>query len=138
MEENGNVLILLAALAEVDGNAEYSCKYLPILKRWADYLVEKGLDPEDQLCTDDFAGHWAHNTNLLIKAILGLAGFARLLEQLGEPQQAEPYHKYVEEMAKAWQTNAVDCNHYRLTFDRPGTWSQKYNLVWDYMVCVIG
>jgi len=134
VEESGNVLLLLAALAEVDGNAEYSRKYLPILKQWADYLVEKGLDPEDQLCTDDFAGHLAHNVNLSAKAILGLAGYARLLERLGEAEQAQFYRQQAEAMASAWQANAADGDHYRLTFDRPGTWSQKYNLVWDALL----
>lgn len=43
---------------------------------------------------------------------------------------AERY-KVVRPMPATWEKMARDGDHYRLAFDRPDTWSQKYNLVWD-------
>lgn len=134
VEEGGNMIILCAALAQVEGNADYSAKHWDTLTTWVDYLAEFGLDPEEQLCTDDFAGHFAHNTNLSIKAIMAIASYARLAEMLGKHDVADKYMSMAKTMAVQWETMANDGDHYRLTFDKPDTWSQKYNLVWDRLL----
>jgi hypothetical protein len=131
VEESGNLLILVTALAQKDGNANFALKYWPVLEKWAGYLRDKGLDPENQLSTDDFAGHLAHNTNLSIKAILALAGYGRLCEMAGKSADAKTYTALARQMATKWVAMANDGDHFRLAFDKPGTWSQKYNLVWD-------
>lgn len=131
VEESGNMLILTRAIAEVEGNAEYAKKHWKVLTVWADYLVENGLDPENQLCTDDFAGHFAHNANLSVKAILGIASYGELAKMLGDNATGEKYITAAKQMAGEWEKMANDGDHYKLTFDKTGTWSQKYNLVWD-------
>ena len=131
VEESGNMLILAGAIAEVDGNADYAKKYWGTITKWAEYLKLKGFDPENQLCTDDFAGHLAHNTNLSIKAIMGLASYARLCEMQGLKKEAKLYNTEAKDMIKKWIETAADGDHFRLAFDKPGTWSQKYNMVWD-------
>lgn len=134
VEESGNMLILVDALAQAEHSAQLAERYWPQLTKWAEYLKEKGLDPENQLTTDDFAGHVAHNSNLSIKAIDALAAYADLARLLHHEEIAKEYNALAKSMAEKWVGMAGEGDHYKLAFNSPGTWSQKYNLVWDQIL----
>ena len=131
VEESGNMLILTAAIAKAEGNPSFAKRHWKQLGIWAEFLSKAGLDPANQLCTDDFAGHLAHNANLSLKAIIGVAAFADLAEKLGYRNTAVTYRNLANGMAEKWVTMAGAGDHYALVFGSNATWSQKYNLVWD-------
>ena len=125
VEECGNMLLCLAAVAKYSGSSKLFEENKELMKLWADYLKEYGYDPGNQLCTDDFAGHLAHNCNLSLKAILGLAAYASLSGDTS-------YLDIAKEYAKNWEKDArADHGATRLVFDNGDGWSIKYNIVWD-------
>lgn len=134
VEECGNMLLLAAALLILCGEKEFVAKDFDLYTRWADYLLEKGYDPERQLCSDDFAGHLAHNTNLALKAILAIGAYGRMAALLSDSERAQKFDRIASELANRWKTDADDGDHYRLAFDCPGSWSLKYNLIWDHLL----
>jgi hypothetical protein len=134
IEECGNMLILVGALARADGDFEYPRRHWAMLTQWAEYLVEAGVDSGDQLCTDDFSGVLGHNVNLSGKASMGLAAYAMLAERLGETATAKTYRAHAEAFAAHILAAARDGKGTRLAFDQPGSWSLKYNLVWDRLL----
>ena len=134
VEETGNMVIMTAVLAKMEGNADFAKENWPVLEKWCEYLLAKGFDPENQLCTDDFAGHLAHNINLSAKAIEALGCYSLLCEMTGRKEKAVEIRKKAEMMAAEWIKQAGEGDHTKLAYDRPGTWSQKYNLVWDKLL----
>ena len=134
VEESGNLILLVAALEKAEGNWDFARQYLPQLTKWAEYLEKKGIDPDNQLSTDDFAGHLAHNANLSIKAIEALGAFAQIAKGLAVEDLAKHYEQVVRDMPLKWQQMAREDSHYKLAFDESGSWSQKYNLVWDRLL----
>lgn len=130
VEECGNMLIMSAAAALAGNDAAFLAPHMDTLRKWADYLMLHGIDPENQLCTDDFAGHLAHNCNLSLKAIMALAAMSRICALAG--LDGSEYLRAAKEMARKWPDMAANGDgSYRLAFDQPGTFSMKYNLIWD-------
>jgi Domain of unknown function (DUF4965)/Domain of unknown function (DUF5127)/Domain of unknown function (DUF1793)/Domain of unknown function (DUF4964) len=134
VEESGNLILLCAAIAKMDGNADFASRWWPQLTRWEAYLEKYGEDPQNQLCTDDFMGHLAHNANLSVKAILAIAAYGELCKMRGDAASGARYLALARDNARHWMKMAGDGDHYRIAFDRPHTWSQKYNLVWDKLL----
>lgn len=132
VEECGNMLVMAANVAIAEGNADFAADNIDLLRKWCDYLIEYGADPGNQLCTDDFAGHLAHNCNLSLKAVMGLRGMAIIEEMLGNKEQTDFYRSKAEKMAENWMNTALNADGTsNLAFDQPGTYSMKYNMVWD-------
>lgn len=132
VEECGNMIIMAAAALIADGDTSFVEENLDLLEKWVKYLETHGYDPENQLCTDDFAGHLAHNCNLTLKAIMGIAGLGIIYKILGREVDYKNMIAKAKDMAVSWADRAANGDgSYRLAFDRPGSWSMKYNIVWD-------
>ena len=134
IEECGNMLLMLAAAVKADGNDALVRKADDLLCKWVNYLAQYGEDPGEQLCTDDFAGHLAHNVNLAIKAACAVAAYSYLCGKEGRQEDAKKWKKKAKHMADFIVKNANRSDHTSLTLDGDAsTWSLKYNAVWDLL-----
>ncbi|EAW06608.1 putative glutaminase [Aspergillus clavatus NRRL 1] len=132
IEECGNLMVLILAYVRATGDEIWAAPYFDILRGYADYLVENSVDIAEQLSSNDAAGPLANETNLAIKAAVGLKAF-------GELTGLTEYSKIGEERANLFFTQALGLDdqktHFVLQYpDKPSSWKTPYNLYPDVLL----
>ena len=123
---------MTAAAAFVSGNFSVVQNSWALFTQYAEYLVREGLDPSTQLCSDDFEGPSPHNANLASKSIIGIAVYASMCDATNRSCGAK-YMSIAKSYASQWVAKSAGgyLNASRRDYDAAGSWSQKYNLIWD-------
>ena len=131
VEECANMLIMCCAACKADGDYSIFSENRETFDLWVKYLVKYGRRPDTQLCTDDFAGHLKDNVNLSVKASVGIAAYAALLDAT-KAEGAEKYRAIAKEYADDIMAFGAKYAHIPLTFDSDDkTFSLKYNMAFD-------
>ncbi|KAL4987649.1 hypothetical protein BDW68DRAFT_160688 [Aspergillus falconensis] len=131
IEECGNLMVLVLAYVRATGDRAWADQYIDVLKKYADYLVENSIDIELQLSSNDAAGPLANETNLAIKAAVGLKAF-------GEISGLSEYSRVGEERANLFFNQGLGTDGERTHFvlqypDKPTSWKTPYNLYPDVL-----
>lgn len=106
-------------------------------KQWTGYLVRESLIPHNQLCTDDFAGWLANQTNLALKGIVGIRAMSEIASVLGKTEDADHYLSIANDYIEKWQGFGIsrDGTHAKLAYTWYGSWTTLYNLYADALLC---
>ncbi|KAH6642116.1 hypothetical protein C7974DRAFT_95565 [Boeremia exigua] len=138
LEESGNMIIMVLAYVQHSGNIDYIKQHYPILKQWAEYLVEHSLYPAHQLSTDDFAGHLANQTNLALKGIIAIEAMSHISSLIGQPADSQTFSTVAHDYIAKWQTLGINTDtsppHTILNYGNASTWGLLYNLFNDRLV----
>eukprot|EP00117_Sycon_ciliatum_P012048 scpid40091/ scgid5004/ len=143
MEESANMLLMLNAIAQRDTAnfklLDYIKPYFGVLETWANFIFSELPMPPKQLCTDDFEGPEANNTNLAVKGILGLEAMAGLMYYASSSKGAEHYRAMIPTLLSFWMQHALasDQSHYKREYNLDdSSFSLKYNLLYQLIMNV--
>lgn len=125
VEECANMFVMLYAYYRYTNDATLFEDNKELCEKWVEYLVKFGLKPENQLCTDDFAGHLKNNLNLAIKAVVGIAAYAELAGKKEYRLVAEDFAKQITEFMNKFSHSPITWESGEETF------SLKYNFAFD-------
>jgi hypothetical protein len=135
IEECSNNIIMVLAYVQRSGDTAYVQQHYPILKQWAEYLVEHSLYPAEQLSTDDFAGHLSNQTNLALKGIVVLEAMSSLSALANATADAQNYTAIAHSYISTWQSLAYqNLSHSILNYGNTSSHGLLYNLFADRLL----
>lgn len=132
IEECGNLMALALAYVRATGDTNWKTKYQEVIRPYADYLVHNSINIARQLSSNDAAGPLANETNLAIKAAVGLKAF-------GELTGLTEYSRIGDEHAELFYNQGFGTDdqqtHFVLQYpDKPESWKTPYNLYPDVLL----
>lgn len=132
VEESGNMILMTFAYCYYKNDFSLAKDNYDLLKKWSRYLIEFGLVPDNQLCTDDFAGHVDKNINLSIKATMGIRAFAEINKELNKEDDYNYYLNESKRFATFIEEHSSKKGYLPLSYkEDDDKFSLKYNLVMD-------
>ena len=132
VEECGNIMMLAYAYTMASRNTTFATTYRNILRPYADYLVTNGLNMPSQLSTDDSQAPSANQTNLAIKAAIGLTAYGTLYN---DPHYTSIGKSYANTLYNEGLATDPQKTHFTLNY--PGnadTYVMAYNLYPDALL----
>ena len=121
VEECGNMLILAAAIAQAEGNADYASRHWQPLTTWAEYLRARGLRSGQSALHRRFRRPPGAQRQSVDQGDHRPGQLRQAGRCAGRRQDVD---KSIAELARSWRpsgsTAAADGDHYRLTFDKQG------------------
>ena len=93
--ETSSLLILLQVYSKYSGNTSYIQQYLPLLEKYAEYLVHNSLYPASQLISVDAIPASANQTGLAVQSVIGLKAASVLLSNTTYANVATQYAKTI-------------------------------------------
>ncbi|EKM77069.1 hypothetical protein AGABI1DRAFT_108435 [Agaricus bisporus var. burnettii JB137-S8] len=124
IEHCGNMLIMAYAHAAKSGDGSLISIYHPLLQKWAAYLVQYSLHPNNAVSADGIS--YPGMSNLALKGILGVHSMGKIDEQLNLSNTT--FKDKANELIQSWKQFAVTDTHIQAEYGKPGTWGLMYNL----------
>lgn len=136
VEEAGNFLIMSLAYHQLTKDTDWLKKHHKILTQWTSFLITDGLIPASQLSTDDFAGKLANQTDLALKAIIGIGAMSEISLKIGDEDEGNRLRKIAEDYIGKWIDFSVtkDRSHTKLAYQDENSWGTLYNLFADRLL----
>lgn len=131
IEECSNLLALVYMYELATGDTEYKTKYLDLLTTYAEYLLNHGLYPAEQLSTDDGAGLAPNQTGLAIKAAIGLNAFGVMTNQR---KYVDAGKRFADTLYNKRVGTDPERSHFTLIEGEHDSWSTQFNLYLDVLL----
>ncbi|KAL4261602.1 Glutaminase GtaA [Pleurotus pulmonarius] len=132
VEDTSSMLIMVYAHALYSGNGSLIARYHPLLKRWGDYLVNRTMNPANQLTAD--GGQAGTSVNLMLKGIVGVQAISGISQALGDSAASQMYSDQAKNFITQWRDQAMNDGHLISDIGDPQSWGLIYNTFADKLI----